>query len=389
MVRRRYYRRDIPLSSQTLDRQQLNRVLASEGAISGGGATLDSISLDPNDVMVEATYRGHDAERMKAEFEELFNAALIGPVPFYGLTPDGTYRQTPKDGYYLPGSATTEPIDPRVGMSHGVWKVSGRIKRKGTPKSHWRAVRTNPATVTNPFGSDTTAYVGVDSNAAKVRWLNEETEATESASLVATRNAEVGDVEIYDADASSYSQPTLIFELDFAEEGKVDTKIWDTRGNSNKTGTESVSGETVLQWQRVWDAEHFFDGKAVLDNGLARLAFDDGGNSLTAEEWNDGTASWDSVSLGASDWQLYDLDITDVYTNRIDAQVEFENTTNGNLHRLDMSFKRGYNWPVWFRPENGSAIPSGLNTKLTPVAATSDNDPQETGDVVSRKLARE
>lgn len=391
MVRRRYYRKDIPLSSQTLNKEQVKRDLASEGQLGGGGSTLESVSVDPRLLAVEATYRGYDAERMKSEFDELLNANLIGPIPFYGLTPDNSYRQTPEDAYYVPESGHTQPADPRFGTSDGVWQVVGRMRRKGTPKSHWRSVKTNPTTVTNPFGSGTTAYIGVDSEATKIQWFNEETEAREAATLVATRNAEYGDVEVYDADASSYSTPTLIFDLAMAREGRVDVKIWDTRGNA--TPTETVNSETVLAWQRVFDADHFFEGDAVLDNGLARLTFDEANNTLSAEEWNNGTGSWDSVALGATgaapNWQLRDLDITQVWTNRVEAQVDWENTSTGALHRIDMSLKRGYNWPLWMRPANGSATPAGLVTKLTPVAATSDNDPQESGGVVSRQLARE
>lgn len=391
MVRRRYYRRDIPLSAQLVGREEQQASLSTDAAVSGGSPTLELVGQSPSDLTVEATFRGFDAERHKAEFDELFNADLIGPIPYYGLTPTGSYRQTPKDGYYTPSMATVEPSDPRFGMSHGVWRTTGRIKRNGTRKTHWRAVKTDPVDVDNEFGNDTTAYVGVDSRATKIRWFNEESEATEAATLVATRNAEYGDVEIYDADASSFSKPTLIFDIDYEVEGQVDPSMWDTRGNASKTQTESVSGETVLAWQRAYDDGHFFEGDAVIENGLVRLTFDEASNSLTAEEWNDGTSSWDAVSLGASDWQLYDLDVMEVWTTRVDAQVEFENTTDGSLYRINMSLKRGYTWPQWHVPPpagSNGPTPSGLQDKLTPIANTSDKDPQESGAVVDRKRVR-
>jgi hypothetical protein len=245
-----------------------------------------------------------------------------------------------------------------------------------------RATRTTVVQVDHPFGNTLDAVVGVPADARKLRWLNEETGARETVTVQATRTTSSGrDVDVLFAEVSSYDDPTAIYEIDYADIGWTDPRVWDDRGFAD---IEDADGRT--QWQKVFATAHRYDGQAVVENGLVRLFFDEANNSLTVEEWDTGTASWSSVSLGASDWELYDADLRDIGLARVRAQVEFRDTTQSPTayHRLSMRLTRGINWPIWANSIEGSAVPSGLQTLLDPVASATVFDAQATAALIPR-----
>jgi hypothetical protein len=312
---------------------------------------------------------------MAEELEELFASDGIEEVPLYG--PD---EPLGSDRYYVLEQVDVSRVEPQLAE---VQEFQGTIRQSGTHNTHYRAVESTLVQVENDFGNDTTAEVGVPATASKVRWFDAETEETASTSSVATRSAQLGDVEIYDADAAPYDAPTLLYEIDYQDEGDVDVVVWDTLGRGSK-----LDNDGVVQWQRAFDGGHSFD-EAVLDNGLLRLRFAGPVPELTAQEWDDAAGAWSDVALGASDWELLDLDITTLAMARVDAQVRFENTSDGSEYPLNMSLKRGYPDAQWSIPENESGpIPSGLQDKLDPVADSSVVDPQEDKTLVAREEVR-
>jgi hypothetical protein len=360
MNERILYTLKIPEDAQTSTSSTKRRNISESSVVAGGQSTAESISLQPGEQRLTGSYRGRYAERMAAKFEELFDAGDIEEVPLYGRE-----RQLPSDGYYVLRDVEQQPQDPRGFGEDGIYRFDGALKKTGTRNTHWRATDTTLVQVDNDFGNDTTGYIGSPAAATKVRWYDG-VGTTEAASVVATRSAEYRDVDIYDADASSF-----------------DVIVWDDHGGS-KTDTDGV-----LQWQRVFDAGHKFAGNALISNGLLRLRFAGSVPELTAQEWDDAAGAWSDVALGASDWELLDLDITTLAMARVDAQVRFENTSDGSEYPLNMSLKRGYPDAQWSIPENESGpIPSGLQDKLDPVADSSVVDPQEDKTLVAREEVR-
>lgn len=352
-----------------------DRNLSKQGTVGPGAPVAASISLQPNEQILQGEYRLKYSAKMAAEIEELFNAGAVESVPFH--TVSGTSAE---DGYYQLQNTKVKPLDPRGSdLSH---EFDGILARVGSKRTHWRAVTTRITDVKNDFGTNDTAYIGVPSVASKVRWFNPTSKAREVPTVVATRNAELGDIDIVDANASSYRNPTLLYEVDYSKEYEVDCRVWDDRGLSSRT---DASGH--LQWQKVFDVAHQFEGKAIAANGLFRITFDESTPSITAEEWDDVNSTWSSVSLGASDWDLWDVDLHRIGLSRIEAQVEFEDSTTSpnSYYRLDMVLHRGYNWPQWLRPaDETNATPSGLVTKLDPIANDDQLNPQEVKTVVDR-----
>lgn len=380
------HRLALPEQTQQRTGTQIRRNLAGQGALGGENAAVESISLEPGERSLVGSYRGLRAAMLAQRLEELFDAPLFDDGEVVAFYNSASASQV--DGYYTLRNVDVEPSIPQTDTHQ---RFDGVLTKKGTRQTHWRSVTTAPVQLTTDFGSDTTGYVGVHANASKIIWFDPVGKEEVSASLVETRNAEHGDVEIYDTQAPTFTgsdvDPVLLYELDYSDEGAVDCRVYDDRGNASKT-----DGNGHLQWQSVFRPTHDVEGKFVVSNGLRRLTFDDANNSLTAEAWDEGTTSWTSTSLGASDWQLYDTDLTHVGIARVDAQVTFEDTTGGTLFRLDMRLHRGYNDPQWFVPPdettNSGTTPSGLQTLLNPIANDDTVHPQDRHTLTARKDVR-
>lgn len=381
MSKRKLYTLAVPDSAVSKEGTGASHRVAAQGVIDGGVGNTESLSSQPGTKSLTGWYRGDHAEYMAQEFEELFGAQNIDSVPYSSVGAILGAR-----GYYSTEDVKVDPPDPR---EQSVQKFDGRLIKKGTKQSHWRAVRTNLVdTNANEFGNDTTAYIGIPTAASKVRWFNPSTKEREEASVVTTRTGAHADVDIYDADSSSYDEPVAIYEMPYNEEGKTDTGVWDDLDNPNKTETDA-DGNEYNQWQQVFDLKHEWEGDARITNTLFRLDADESNNQLTAEEYSSG--SWSGVSLGNSDWELFDFDVTKVKMVEIRGHAEFRDTTQSPTayFTLDMSLKRGYNYPQWIiPPDETGPVPSGLKTKLDPIANESVIDPQESKSLVPRSEVR-
>lgn len=379
MTGKRLYVLPIPADATTDAESKLNRNVSARGVVGGETAAVEPVSVEAHRRSLRGEYRGRYAGRMAAELRELFDAAGYGTVPFHGT--DG---RTDEDGYYALQSATVGPLDPRGDAFQG---FQGALTKQGTRRSHWRAVETAPVQPEGgtDFGNDTTGHVGVPAAAGKVRWFDPVTGTRSSATVLETRTGEFGDVDVYDAMAPSFDDPVLLYDLPYAEEGKVDCRVWDDHGRSK------LDDDGVVAWQRAFRADHEYHGVPVVENGLLRLRFDESGDGLSAWAWDDEAGSWSSVSLGSSDWELFDLDLVEVSPAAVRAQAEFHDTSQSPTayFSLVMALHRGYREAQWFVPEGEQGpTPSGLVTLLDQVADGSVVDLQGENGLVARTEVR-
>lgn len=375
------YRSTIPIDAFTNQDERKQRQLAKIGLVNGG-SDLETVSSEPGTLRLDGQYRGQLSDMLATELRELLDADGVEPLPLHGIG-----DQIAEDGYYSAENIDGGKVDPHTDKANS---FRGELVRKGTRASHWRGQQTATMQVQNDFGSDQTASIALPATARKVRWFDGLT--TEPATVTSTVSAEYGDVDFYDVEEPSFysinnggTNPTLIYELAYADEGDVDPGVWDTYG---RTQTTTAGGNTVFQWQDVFSMDHEFRGDVVVNNGLLKLTLDEATQSITAEQWNNGTSSWDSVSLGSSTWQLFDVDITNVSMSRVEAQLTFEDS-DGSLYALDMVLQRGRSQALWTRPENETnGTPSGLQTLLSPIATTSIFDPVAQTSLVPRSEVR-
>jgi len=286
-------------------------------------------------------------------------AGLSQPLPFYGIS-----EQTPEDGYFaVSGLDRGGPVDPRSGKFQRA-RVS--LTREGSPASHFRRIQTAPAQVDHPFGSDTSAPVGVPAAAKKVRWFQPATKSTAIPTVQTTRTTEGGDVDILDANNAPYDQPELLYELPFSEEGLTDVRVFDTDEYNART-----NGDGALQMQKVFSTSHEYLGPPDIGNNLIRLRPDEtasGSSSLLVVRFSNG--SYNFQSLPSSSWSVFDWDIRTIGMATAAGVAEFSDgssfhTLRWRLHRGAENFLFGTDSPV----------PSGLQTLLDPIAADHTLDP--------------
>lgn len=256
-----------------------------------GYGTAGVISSPPGTLSFVVNFHGPKRSVRSLELVELLDSVHHAPHAV-------TIGVPGLDGYYVADSQTRS-----IRLSQGTSdrdddeEVDLTLLEAGTRATHLRAIETTPADADNDFGdgSDQTAYIGVDARASRVRWFDAETQATETPTLVETRAAERGDVDIYDAASSSFAEPILVYDLPYADEGDVDLRVWDTQNGSSD------------EWQQVFSPVHHHTSESIVDTGLLRLRFDDSTASLIAETWADVTATWEPRSLGPLHNPLDDL----------------------------------------------------------------------------------
>lgn len=407
MVRRLLYVLAVPDDAQMNDQSQQRRKISKEGVVSGGQAPVEDISLSPNERTLKGSYRGKHAEDMAEEFEELFRADAIKSVPFYGLSLDGTRERLPEDGYYALEDVTIGPADPRD-ETRSVFNWDGILIHKGSKKTHWRAVKTNTTDISadNPFSATGNgAKVYVPTTATKERWFDESDGSISS--VGSNRTVVSGEfIDVVETSVpSGMTTPILIYEMPYEDEGKGDTKVWDNRNRDKDpitrvstatlVGDATVSGEdegVTNTWPRVFDPSHEFDGDIVVENGVARLVFDEPNQDATAYQYDAANDVYSEVAWGdesdGTDWQLFDVDLIRTGDDRVNAQILWEEQGDGSLAAVDFSLKRGFDTPVWTIPANEAGLPTGLKDKLGTFASPLEVDPVAEKTLVKREDVR-
>jgi len=349
-------------------------------------AEVKPVSGGAGDYSIQVSYLGTYAEMLSTELRELLESSTIQTMPFHTLAGEGRFE----DGYYAAEIADSNRVDERSAFATA---VTFDLVREGTRNSHWVAVETNPDQPDpgspEAFGNDTDALVGIPANAKRVKVVDSASQPTERAipTPIETVATEFGAVDLYDATTESSNTPVYLYDIDYAEQGKVDVHLWDSYGRS-KFGTE---GETA--WQRVFDRRRDFRGAAVMENGRLRVHLDDEADepdeTLTASRWDSDDEQWSTVSEvdpAAAGWSLFDLDVEQIGMVRVNAQLEFV-SDDGELYALDMSLSRGQeNAQFWIVEDD--PVPNGLVDLLGPITESTVVDAQSVQTLVSRGEVR-
>jgi len=361
----RLYALPIDADAQLFDQADLQRNQATQAPVANGPATVRSVSLEPNERLLDGAYKGRLAAVLGREFEELAHNDAIGTMPYYD-----TAGQSKRDAYVTLADVTvTDPVD----GAGTVASFSGVLTRAGTRRTHWRAVETAPTDVGSVFKSSTDPLVGVPASATAVRWYDDTTGTTARATVQSTDTTPSGDVDLFNTADPSFDAPTLIYDLpDYADDWTADPLVYDTLGNSGRTDADGIP-----QWQHVFDTAHEFEGDVVISNGLLRLTIAEG-SGLSAEQYSDGTGTWNSVSVDATSWTPVSVDLRRIGQARVVAETLWEDS--GSYEEVTLALHRG---ETDARVPEGS-MASGLQTHLDSIAAGTTKDPQPTVTLVSR-----
>lgn len=375
-------------AGQTDRNNQRRQQLASAGLLNQDGGNVEQVASEPADQRIRGHYRGRYAAKMAQELEELASSG-IEALPVTALEDAAS---TSLDGYYEIESADIGP--PRA-ATEAVQRYDLSLSKKGTRNSHWRALETNPSQVDHDeqWGNDQTELVGVPSTASKVRWYRDENSAVAPATSTTTRQAELGDVDMYDlADGRAAlgldgdQGPWLVYDVDYGAEELVDVRVWDTRGYDSKHDADGG-----LQWAKLFNTQHDFAAPVILDTGVLRLEIDEPNQTIAAQEWDASTSAWTDVTLtNDSAWTLFDADLVEIGMTRAEAQLTFSD--GSELFALDAIVERGADVVLFANPQaedpNPEPIPQGLLDWLDPIAASTVYDTGASKGLVSRQEVR-
>lgn len=404
MPTKRLYMQPIPEGAQLEDRDSLRSNLTQQGIL-GGGAAADQLSQPPGDHVLRGQYRCRSAtfaELMAEELRELGNSDGFDAIPFYRTD------ETGDTGYYIVERVTEiGPVEPQ---ERAIQQFQLSLSKAGTRRTQWQAVATHPTEPSpgHDFGTTEEARVGIPAAATKIRAVDEAIGPSQRVSPTPafTVPAEYGDVEVYDATALAFDDPIFLYDTDYDTVGRSDPVVWDTLGNASKFDT---SGSTpVRQWEHVFDPAHDPIGVIILDNGLLRVECDEANGTIAAEVWDagghgvaphgtsphgslddDDNAAWTEVTLSHGDWELVDVDLTHISPVRAEAQLEFEDTSDGSLYAVDINLDRGLGRLQVWTPESVTAsIPSGLADLFEPIASDAVYDPGVRQTLISREEVR-
>lgn len=378
----------LPEASQPSESDQLGQRLAKLGLLNDDSAAVESISSKAADLSLDGQIRWGPkyAEMIAAELDELADASL---PPLALRSREGAYQN---QGWYGVENATIEPLHAN---KREVWQYSLSLTKASKRGSSFRALSVNSAQRDHPWGNTTDPIlIGVPASADKVRWFHETTEQITPASQVETRGGEHVDAAMYNItageDALGVEAPTLIYDVSYENDVRGGVRAYDSRGRSKFAN----SGSGPRQWQTIHSTEHDITDPIVVSNGRFRLQLDESSTPhLSADSWDDSAGSWATISeletAGSNtDWTLYDIDLTDLGLNAVDAQLEFQHPSNG-LYDLNMSLQFGRGSVLFWRPQDESgAVPSGLVDWLSSIAADWIMDPQQARELVARKEVR-
>lgn len=373
------YTSPLPEASQPTQSNSLAKQLAELGLLEGGDTAVESISSEAADLSLDGQIRwGEEISKLvAAELDELSGSALSS-LPLYR---DGD--REPQEGWYEIASADVEPMHAN---ERSVWEYTLSLTKVGKRASHYRSIRTNRTQLDHPFGNDLTPLIGIPSTAEKVRWFDRSSITRAEATPTSTVATAGVSIDLYDVDTGASAlggaEPELLYDVDYDTDRRAGCRVYDTLGNASKTDADGVR-----QWQLVHSPQHDPQGSLVLSSLALRLKADEGGNSLTAEQWDSGSSSWSAVSLGSSDWELFEWDVREIAPDRVVSIVEYRDPTQSPTayYTLRAILHRGNNLVQWDREGlEDTATPNNLQTLLDPIASTSIKDSGETQGLTRR-----
>lgn len=346
---RTLYNLIIPRDSQTQTNSQRQANIATQALLDEDTSAVDALSLDANERRLEATLSGVYAEKRARELEGLFGASGFDKVAYYAPNRDDA------DGYYVLEEGSFERASELEGR---VQRIEGTLRRAGTRGSNLRELAISPSLTDYPGANTESCLVGVPAAASRVQWYHPETEETEGATPVETREGQMDSITVYDAAPGvvPFSGASLVYDTPYGSTSGVSCLVWDSRGHSSRTDSDDV-----VQWRRVYRTDHDYVGAPILDNGLVRARLDTQ-NGIQAEEWDPDTGAWTTVSLPSTGWSLQSVDVRSLSPVRTQVRLIF--TNGGEEYPLDAVLHRGRERLQLDRPRD-APVPSGLETRLS------------------------
>jgi hypothetical protein len=375
-----------PATESTKD--DIQAQVQQAGLLEEGGSFANRVAVDQIDLVISGQFRlGEALSRKQAtELQSLSISGYEG-VPLYNVENEDLKR-----GYYEVAGADVEPAQQQTELAY---QYSVALSFTGSHHTHWRAVRTNVESGGTSLSSGTDDLIAVDGQATKTRWFTPSS-GTESATVQDTVEGQYGYFDRFDPGEPTFADPILLYEVPFEREPQTDVILYDDRHRPKKVSFVSSDGQQydtnqydtassagfaeATQWPHVFNVQHEFEGRLVVDTGRLRVRFDEAAGEITAYQWDGG---WSVVSIDHTNFDLFDADVEAIGPTDVRVFTEWEKT-NGNIDRMVLSFQRGADEAVVRIPENESSIDSDLLELIRPIAWDADDDAQPNQDLIHR-----
>lgn len=370
----RVYLTPLPDSQASTSDEGVRTQIQQSGLLQQGGTAVEKIAQDNIDLVVNGKFNfgAKFSKKIADELESLSESTYNG-LPFFTPNVSDGGRNA---GYYELERVKVSPSHP---VNQDAFEYTAAFTFTGTRETHWTAVETNIEDVETGLSTGTNARIGLPATAGKVKWFDVQ-DGQESASPAATVTAEYGNVDLYDPTNTSIVNPTLLYELDYADAGSVDVRVYDDRGLPKYY---TVNGQDFSQWTHVYHTSFEFDGDPVLDNGLLRLRFDETNGVVEAYEWDTGTSSWSQITVNHGDYELIDADFEEIGASDTRIYTEWRDTVDDRLEQAVISVQRGLDRAIARYPP-GTTQTSGLESVLSAFVGDYSTDPKPARTLKSR-----
>ena len=362
--------------------------LAETGLLTTDVVDVEQLTNQAGDLSLSGRYRppyipAGRVQMVADEFESLI-AGSLGPLPLFDQNNPATAgKQT---GFYEIADGSVSPAHPSQ-PDVQEWSIS--LSRVGSRGTHWRAVRTAPIDLTSAFNatSNRGEILYLPQTARKQQWYDPETGTTTPASQDTTRDLRDVSVDGFNITNGPVDDSVLLYEVPYNDDvAGVYTFLqppgvnfrYDDDGNRNfeaifHTGAD-ISPTT---------------GTLVIDTRGCTLAINTAAPVLKIREWDNSQDEYIELSPGPfpTNWSPLDVDIVDIGTHRVVADILFSNGTDTFALRVRLRF--GATRPTFGpAPRESDPTPSELVNFLEPLHGGSETIAQPTRDVVARRDLR-
>ena len=373
----RLYLTPLPETTSETASGQIGSDIQQAGLLDTGGTAVENIATENVDFRKQGRIQfGPALSRKVAEELDSLSESSYTTLPLYSS--DGSLAR--KRGYYEVARADVEPAQE---ARDDVYQYDVNLTLAGTREDSRRAVRTNPQDVPTSLASGDPAPIFIPDAATGVRWYDD-AEGTATATPGDTFvSAEFGDVTAYHPEDAPFDKPTLVYDLDFADDGPLDVRLYDDRGRDKFAPT--ASGGEVNTWIHAYHTGYQFDGRPVVDSNRLRVYYDTDAGAVTAEERALTTEGykWVDVGLTMDEYELADVSFERIAPTGVRARVTLKNTDTGETADTIVTQRRGRD-EVLLQPVPGETLDTGADVVFDEIASTQTTDPQPGQGLIDR-----
>lgn len=368
----------LPDSQATSADEGVRAQIQQSGLLQQGGTATEKIASEDIDLVVDGKFDfgAKFSRKIADEIESLGESEYAGVPLFTPNAPDSGRNS----GYYEVEQVDVSPSHP---VNQDAFEYTVGLKFTGTREEMWTSVETTIEDVETGLATGSNSPIGLPSTASKVRWFSESS-GKENASVSSTVSAEFGDVYLYDPQDTSITNPILLYELDYADTGNVDVRVYDDR---NLAKYYTVGGEEFSQWTHAYHTSYEYEGDPIVDNGLHRLRYDEADGLVLPQYYDSSAGQWTPQTVDHSNYSLVDAEFTKISPADVRTYCEFVDTDSGALYPVILSHQRGLSNPIARGPE-GAGWPASFENYLNQFCSTNTTDTKPTRTLKAREAVK-